>query len=79
MAVVCLYLMFGVLTITLHDRHQRVKRKQSLCVRYKVVSVVNIKIMFSWLVMLCDLLGRYQCSGGIYVKECCEDGSSRIL
>lgn len=49
---------------------QRVKRKQNLCIRYEVVSVMSMKTMVIWHVMLCSLLGRYHCSGGICIEGC---------
>jgi hypothetical protein len=51
-------------------RCQRVKRQQILCIRCDVVNVVSIKTMGMWHIMLCSLLGRYQCSGEICIEGC---------
>jgi len=44
------------------------------------VNVVSIKTMGMWHIMLCSLLGRYQCFGEVCIGGVwCEDGSSKLL
>jgi hypothetical protein len=37
-----------------------------ICVRFEVLTAVKMLMLFFWVVMLCGLVGRYQCFGGTY-------------